>query len=101
MKKQNWIVYKFHWIHKTHGIYNNSAEDVESRFDALNYQLDRPLPKGKNKKVIGLIKDEFGEKVMTKLVELGAKTYSYLVDDTSEDKQAKIIKRFVINKLNF
>ena len=34
------------------------AEDVETRFDTSNYELDRPLPKGKNKKVIGLMKDE-------------------------------------------
>ena len=40
-----------------------------------NYQLDRPLPKGKNEKVIGLIKDELGKKVMTKFVGLKRKTY--------------------------
>ena len=28
-----------------------------------NYKLDKPLPKGKNKKVIGLMKDELGEKL--------------------------------------
>ena len=33
-----------------------------------------PLPKWKNKKVIGLVKDEFGGKIM-------AKTCSYLMDD--------------------
>ena len=27
-------------------------EDVETRFDTSNYELDRPLPKEKNKKVI-------------------------------------------------
>ena len=27
-------------------------EDVEPRFDTSNYELDRPLPKEKNKKVI-------------------------------------------------
>ena len=42
------------------------AEDVETRFDTSNYELDRPLPKGKNKKVIGLMKDELGGKTMTK-----------------------------------
>ena len=41
--------------------------------------------KGKIKKVIGLIKDELGVKVLTKLVGLRAKTYSYLIDDGSED----------------
>ena len=30
------------------------AKDVEARFDTLNCELDRPMPKGKNKKEIGL-----------------------------------------------
>ena len=53
---------------KTDDIYKDIAEDVETRFDTSNYELDRPLPKGKNKKVIGLMKDElFGKKIMTKI----------------------------------
>ena len=39
---------------KTDDIYKDIAEDVETRFDTSNCQLERPLPKGKNKKVIGL-----------------------------------------------
>ena len=31
-------------------IYKYIAEDVETTFDASNYELDRPLPKGKIKK---------------------------------------------------
>ena len=41
---------------KTDDIYKDIAEDVETRFDTSNFEIDRPLPKGKNKKVIGLIK---------------------------------------------
>ena len=37
-------------------------KDVETRFDTSNYQLDRPLPIGKNKKVIGLMRDELDGK---------------------------------------
>ena len=70
---------------KTDDFYKDIAEYVETRFDTSNYQLDRPLPKGK--KVIGLMKDELGEKVMTKIVGLRAKTYSYLTDDGSEATQ--------------
>ena len=71
---------------KTDDIYKDIAEDVETRFDASNYDLDRPFPKGKNKKVIELMKDEFGRKIMTKFVGLRVKTYSYLIDDDSEDR---------------
>ena len=32
---------------KADDIYKDIAEDVETRFDASNYLLDRPFPKGK------------------------------------------------------
>ena len=35
---------------KTDDIYKDIAEDVEKRFDTSNFEIDRPLPKGKNKK---------------------------------------------------
>ena len=72
---------------KTDHIYEDIAEDVETRFDTSNYELDRLLPKGKNKKVIGLMKDELGGKIMTKFVGLRAKINSYLIDDSSENKK--------------
>ena len=41
---------------KVDDIYKYIAEDVQNRFDTLNYELDRPLPKGRNEKVIVLMK---------------------------------------------
>ena len=41
---------------KPDDIYKDIPEDVETRFDAWNFEIDKPLPKGKNKKVIGLTK---------------------------------------------
>ena len=72
---------------KRDDIYKGIEEDVETRFDTSNYEWDRPLAKGKSKKVIGLMKDKLGGKIMTKYVELIAKTYSYLIDDGNEDKK--------------
>ena len=80
---------------KADDIYKDIAEDVETRFDTSNYELDRPLPKGKNRKVIGLMKDELVRKIMTKFAGLRAKTYSYLIDDGSDkkDDDGSVIKR--------
>ena len=58
---------------KPNDIYKDIVEDVEGRSDTLNY---RPLPKGKRKKVNGLMKDELSRKIMAKPVEIRAKTYS-------------------------
>ena len=33
-------------------IYDDIAKDVEKKINTSNYELDRPLPKGKNKKSI-------------------------------------------------
>ena len=93
MKKHCIIVYI-----KADEIYKDIAEDVETRFDTSNYELDRPLPKGKTKQVIGLMKDELGRKIMTKFLGLRAKTCIYLTNDGSEDKKAKGTKKCVIKR---
>ena len=49
-----------------------------------------------------LMNDKLGGKIMKKYVGLTAKTYSYLIDDGSEDKKAKGTKKCVIKrKLKF
>ena len=83
---------------KTDVIYKDITEDLETRFDTSNYKLGRSLPKGKNKKVIGLMKDELSGKIMTKFVGLRAKTYSYFIDYGSEDTKAKGTKKCVIKR---
>ena len=74
---------------KTSDFYKDIANDVEKRFDTSNDEVNRPLATGKNKKVIGLMKDELGGKIITELVTLRSKTYSYSTDDGKEDKRAK------------
>ena len=59
--------------------YRDIAKDVEKRFDTTRYSKDgnRPLPIRRNKNVIGLMKDELGEKIMSEFVALRAKMYAY------------------------
>ena len=71
---------------KTEGFYKDIVEDVETRFDTSGYEPDRPLPIGKNKKVIGLMKE---------LISLRPKMYSYRVEE-SEPKKCKGIKKCVV-----
>ena len=80
---------------KANDFYKDIANDVEKRFDTSNYEVNRPLPTGKNKKVIGLMNDELGGKIITEFVTLRPKTYSYLTDDCKEDKKAIGIKRMI------
>ena len=84
---------------KTEDFYKDVANDVEKRFDTSNYEVNRPLPTGKNKKVIGLMKDELGGKIITEFVALRPMTYSYLTDDCKEDKKAKGTKKCVIKRM--
>ena len=87
---------------KTDDIYKDIADDVEKRSGTSNYEIDRPLPKGKNKKVIGLMKDELGWQIMKEFVGLRAKTYSYLKENNGANKKVKGTKKCVIKrKFNF
>ena len=84
---------------KIKNFYKDIAQDVEERFDTSNYDVDRPLPKGKNKKVIGLMKNEIGGGTITEFVALRPKTYSYMTDEFIEMKKANGTKKCVIKKM--
>ena len=62
---------------KAEDVYEDIADDVEKRFDTSNYEVNRLLPTGKNKNVIGLMKVELGEKIITEFIALRLKSYSY------------------------
>ena len=67
-KRTKTTLHGYHWfyiIHKTEDIYVEIAKDVETKFDISDYELDKPLPRGKNKTVIGLMKDILDGKMMT------------------------------------
>ena len=69
VKNQNFVICILIILLSTYewdDIFKDRAEDVKTRFDNSNHELDRPLPKGKHKKVTGLIKDELDGTFMTK-----------------------------------
>ena len=74
--------------------------DVQRWFDTSNYDknVKRPLQIGVNKELIGMFKDELGGKIMKKFCALWAKTYIYLMEDDSETKKAKGVKRCVAKR---
>ena len=84
---------------KTNDSCKDIASDVDKRFDASNYEVNRPLPIGKNEKVIGLMKDQLGGEIITEFIALRPKTYSYLTDNDKIDKKAKGTKKCIIKKM--
>ena len=84
---------------KTNDFYKDISSDVDNKFDTSNYEVNRLLPMGKNKKVIGLMKDELGGEIITEFITLRPKTYSYLTDNDKEDRKAKGTKMCIIKKM--
>ena len=84
---------------QTEDFYADIVDDVLERFDTSNYDKDdgRPIPIGKNKKVIGKMKDELGGKIMTEFVTLRSKSYAYKYN-SKEEKKCKGTKKSVVKK---
>ena len=86
--------------------YRDIAKGLEKglyreRFNTSGYSKDdnRPLPIGENKKVIGLMKDELGGKIMTEFVALRVKMYAYRkIDKEVEEKRCKGTKKCVVSE---
>ena len=94
---------------KTDDFYKDIDADVDKWFDTSNFNKNdnRPLEIGKNKKVLGKFKDALGGKITTTLCAFRAKTYSFLIDDFTDDdyeknrivnKKAKGTKKYVIKR---
>ena len=89
---------------KTDDFYSDISNDVNKWFDTSNYRKDinRPLKKGKNKKVIDKFKDELAGLIMKELYVHRTKTYVFELDNNDEVKKTIGIKKCVIqNQLTF
>ena len=83
---------------ETEDFYKDISEDVKDRFDTSDYPENHPsgIPTGKNKKVLGMMKDEAAGKIIKEFVGLRAKLYSFVMDDGEENKRCKGIKKQVV-----
>ncbi|XP_057308026.1 uncharacterized protein LOC130645918 [Hydractinia symbiolongicarpus] len=84
---------------RTEDFYRDIAQDVETRFDTSAYSKDdgRPLPIGKNKKVVGPMKDELSGKIMTEFITLRPKLYAYksLTKEGGDRKAKGVTKKSI------
>ena len=90
----------FIMYNKTEDFYKDIANDVERWSGTSNYNKNdnRPHPIGKNKKVIGMFKDELGGKIMTEFCALRAKAYAFKLDDDNEVKKGKGTKKLIVKR---
>ena len=98
---------------ETEDFYKDISNDVNKWFETSNFSKDinRPLEKGKNRKVIGKFKDELGGLIMSKFCALRSKAYAFLIDGFNDidyekhniiNKKTKGTKKCVIkNKITF
>ena len=71
----------------TKNIFEDISPDVEKWFDTSAYP-DPPV--GKNKKVLGVFKDETNGKMIKEFIALRAKCYSVKMDSLEEKKNVKV-----------
>ena len=85
---------------KTKDFYKDIYIDVKNKFDTSDYPSDHPsgIITGANKKVIGMFKDEVAGKQITHFVGLRPKLYSFKIEEESEVRKCKGIKKNVIKK---
>jgi len=86
---------------QTEDFYSDISADVESRFDTSEYPTEfiaKGFPVGKDKKVIGMFKDEVMGKQIEEFVGLRAKLYSFKMYEGKETKICKGIKKAVTKR---
>ena len=84
----------------TKDFFEDINDDVERWFDTSNYDKNdkTPLQMGMNKNVIRMFKDELEGMIIKGFCALRDKTYVYSIDDDSEKKKTKGIKKCIIKR---
>ena len=83
---------------KMDNFYQDICCNVDAWFDTSNYDKDHPskIPTGKNKKFVGMMKDECGGKQIAEFVGVRSKLYTYKMDEGEEEKKCKGVKKNVV-----
>ena len=88
---------------QTDDFFKDISKDVDQKFDTSNFDKNHKsgIATMKNKKVIGLVKDETGGKIIEEFIGLRSKLYSYKIHEGKEEvkhevKKCKGIKKNVI-----
>ena len=74
--------------------------EVKNLFDFRDYPRDSEFFYPVNKKVIGKAKDEFKEKIISEFIGLKSKIYSLIAVGGKEIKNAKEVKKNVVQNIN-
>ena len=74
--------------------------EVKNLFDFRDYPRDSEFFYPVNKKVIGKAKDEFKEKIISEFIRLKSKIYSLIAVGGKEIKNAKGVKKNVVQNIN-
>ena len=86
---------------ETEDFFKEISDDVEAMYDTSDYPREGPpsgIPVGKNKKVIGLMKDEAAGKIIEEFVGLRSKLYSYKIFSGKKSKKCKGVSKAVVRK---
>ena len=91
----------FIFLIKTDDFYNDIMSDLQKWYDTskIDQKLNRCIPIGINKGVIGIFKDELNGNVVTEFAALASKLYAFLDDKDKCEKKAKGVKKCVIKKV--
>ena len=89
------LMYEIH----TEDFFEDIKDDVMEKFDTSDFPKDHPSGiQGKNKKVIGIMKDEAAGRIIEEFVGLRTKLYSFKMFEGKESKKCKRIKKGAVKK---
>jgi len=86
---------------ETNDFYNEILPDIAEKFDTSDYPIDNqfniPL---KNKKVLGMMKDELKGKIIEEFIGLRSKMYSIKIQDDKDIKKSKGVRTCIVKELS-